>query len=48
MTERELEKIIIDFIDYKYDIFSDVYNYYRNRYRYQNTNTMIIYDADKT
>ena len=46
MTERELEKIIIDFIDYKYDILVCT-TIIETGIDIQNTNTMIIYDADK-
>ncbi|ARC83607.1 transcription-repair coupling factor [Clostridium argentinense CDC 2741] len=46
MTERELEKIILDFIDYKYDILVCT-TIIETGIDIQNTNTMIIYDADK-
>lgn len=46
MTERELEKIILDFIDKKYDMLVCT-TIIETGIDIQNANTMIIYDADK-
>ncbi|WP_017414770.1 transcription-repair coupling factor [Clostridium tunisiense] len=46
MTERELEKIILDFIDKKYDLLVCT-TIIETGIDIQNANTMIIYDADK-
>ena len=46
MTERELEKVILDFIDKKYDILLAT-TIIETGIDIQNANTMIIADADK-
>lgn len=46
MTERELEKIILDFIENKYDMLVCT-TIIETGIDIQNANTMIIYDADK-
>jgi transcription-repair coupling factor (superfamily II helicase) len=46
MTERELEKIILEFIDKKYDLLVCT-TIIETGIDIQNANTMIIYDADK-
>lgn len=46
MTERELESVMIDFMENKYDILMCT-TIIETGIDIQNTNTMIIYDADK-
>ena len=46
MTERELEAVMIDFMENKYDILMCT-TIIETGIDIQNTNTMIIYDADK-
>ena len=46
MSEKELEKIILDFIDHKYDILVCT-TIIETGIDIQNANTMIIYDSDK-
>ena len=46
MTERELESVMIDFMEKKYDILMCT-TIIETGIDIQNTNTMIIYDADK-
>ncbi|NEU05683.1 transcription-repair coupling factor [Clostridium senegalense] len=46
MTEKELEKVILDFTDYKYDMLVCT-TIIETGIDIQNANTMIIYDADR-
>ncbi len=46
MTERELEKVMLDFMDRKYDILVST-TIIETGIDIKNVNTMIIYDADK-
>ncbi|MGL4731756.1 MAG: transcription-repair coupling factor [Clostridium sp.] len=46
MTEKELEKVILDFTDYKYDMLVCT-TIIETGIDIQNANTMIIYDSDR-